>query len=168
MILKILGIILIILCGSMSGFLYSGKLKQKAIILRKLSNMMQTLQIIMECNGGSIQNLLEILYNMDEYNKFNFLKQTQNLMSNKESFSAAWKKSIKSDNYLPIESIEILNVLGDKLGNSYLNSQKSILNQSQIQLESLYKTAGEEYKEKGRLYQKVGLLVGFAIAILLC
>ncbi len=168
MILKVLGLILIILCGSLSGFLYSNKLKQKSVVLKKLSNMMQTLQIIMECNGGTIQRLLEILYNMDEYNKFNFLKQTQNLMSNSESFSVAWKKSIKADNYLPTESVEILKVLGDKLGNSDLNSQKFILNQSQIQLESLYKMAGEEYKEKGRLYQKIGLLIGFATAILLC
>lgn len=166
--LKGIGLLLLVVCGGLCGFYAAANVRRKQQQLVTLSSLLHELEISMWCHGGTLQELLELLTQRETYRCFSFLRNTIVSMQEQTSFSVAWREAVQADATLPLDSKQLLCELGEELGISDLYSQREILERYRSRLQQQETAQREESQKKIKLYQSMGLLVGIAIAILIC
>ena len=157
--LKGIGLLCLVLCGGICGFLAANRVRQKQEQLIHLAAFLHELEIRMWCHGGTLEQ--------ETYQTFSFLSNTLIAMQ-QVSFTEAWKTSVQADKELSPDSQQMLCELGEELGISDLYTQKEILERYRSRMQQMEAEQRETSRKKIRLYQSMGLLAGMAVAILLC
>ena len=124
--LKGIGLLCLVLCGGICGFLAANRVRQKQEQLVHLAAFLHELEIRMWCHGGTLQELFQQLSEQETYQTFSFLSNTLIAMQ-QVSFTEAWKTSVQADKELSPDSRQMLCELGEELGISDLYTQKEIL-----------------------------------------
>ena len=124
--LKGIGLLCLVLCGGICGFLAANRVRQKQEQLVHLAAFLHELEIRMWCHGGTLQELFQQLSEQETYQTFSFLSNTLIAMQ-QVSFTEAWKTSVQADKELSPDSQQMLCELGEELGISDLYTQKEIL-----------------------------------------
>ena len=110
--LKGIGLLCLVLCGGICGFLAANRVRQKQEQLIHLAAFLHELEIRMWCHGGTLQELFQQLSEQETYQTFSFLSNTLIAMQ-QVSFTEAWKTSVQADKELSPDSQQMLCELGD-------------------------------------------------------
>lgn len=116
---------------------------------------------------GRYKNYFSSYPEQETYQTFSFLSNTLIAMQ-QVSFTEAWKTSVQADKELSPDSRQMLCELGEELGISDLYTQKEILERYRSRVQQMEAEQRETSRKKIRLYQSMGLLAEWAVAILLC
>ncbi len=84
----------------------------------------------------------------------------------KGNFHLLWGEGIKKQPFLTAKDRELLNMLGDSLGQTDTEGQLSFLEMYEELIKRNLEQAAKDYAEKGRMYRSVGLLCGLAVGIM--
>jgi len=120
----------------------------------------ETLPILLERLAEEENGLLAAFYN----------DVCESLKKGEKSFYECWDASVSniySNSSLLKEDKEILRQLGQELGKSDLQGQKSAFERFFSRLEEQIKESEEVKKKKGKMYQSLGFYGGILIALLL-
>ena len=165
--LKGIGLLCLVLCGGICGFLAANRVCQKQEQLVHLAAFLHELEIRMWCLGGTLQELFQQLSEQETYQTFSFLSNTLIAMQ-QVSFTEAWKTSVQADKELSPDSRQMRCELVEEFGISDLYTQKEILERYRSRMQQMEAEQRETSRKKIRLYQRIGLLAEMAVAIMLC
>ena len=151
--LKIIGMILIFLSASGTGFTLSFSIyekRQRLILIKKLVN-----EFIADLSFKKtpVLSLIERLKNDSDFEKLQFLKSFS-----KDDFSGE-KDLSKEERVLIKEFFKII-------GNSATDTQINLLKDLKSRTEDMINKASEESRERGKLFSMGGILTGIFIVIL--
>ena len=151
--LKGIGLLCLVLCGGICGFLAANRVCQKQEQLVHLAAFLHELEIRMWCHGGTLQELFQQLSEQETYQTFSFLSNTLIAMQ-QVSFTEAWKTSVQADKELSPDSRQMLCELGEELGISDLYTQKERNQPKENPIVSEYGTAGRNGSGNSALLRK--------------
>lgn len=153
--------------GKVKSLEFSYRLRQ----LRELHRGFKLLQTEIQYARETLPVVLERLSREECGLLASFFKMICDLLQGGEkSFFQCWETSISEiykDSNLKKEDLEILRQLGQEIGKSDLQGQKSAFERFFSRLEEQMKEAEFEKKQKGRMYQSLGLYGGILIVVLL-
>lgn len=114
------------------------------------------------------EDILSSLVSVCENDLF-FISDCKNYFQNGNSFSDAWKSSVKENSYkscLNKNDLELLKSFSDIFGTSDKNGQTENCDLFIAQFEALQKTAHEKAQNAPKIYNSLGLLSGILSVIL--
>ncbi|MFR2438128.1 MAG: stage III sporulation protein AB, partial [Ruminococcus sp.] len=111
--LKGIGLLCLVLCGGICGFLAANRVRREQEQLVHLAAFLHELEIRMWCHGGTLQELFQQLSEQETYQTFSFLSNTIIAMQ-QVSFTEAWKTSVQADKELSPDSRQMLCELGEE------------------------------------------------------
>lgn len=155
--LKIIGMLLIFLSASGTGFTLSFSIyekRQRLILIKKLIN-----EFIADLSFKKtpVLSLIERLKNDSDFEKLQFLKSFS-----KDNFSG------ENDNYKNLSKEErvLIKEFFKIIGNSATDTQINLLKDLKSRTEDMINKASEESRERGKLFSMGGILTGIFIVIL--
>ena len=153
--LKGIGLLCLVLCGGICGFLAANRIRQKQEQLVHLAAFLHELEIRMWCHGGTLQELFQQLSEQETYQTFSFLSNTLIAMQ-QVSFTEAWKTSVQADKELSPDSQQMLCELGEELPQPYAtDGSRTTRNQpKENPIVSEYGTAGRNGSGNSALLRK--------------
>lgn len=158
--------------GIVSICSYLGILKSKSFENRvqDLKNIQTSLNIFknkIEFTYEPIKDIFEEISNMVYENKDNIFKKT-NFFMRTNPVSESWYKSIEEVlTYLNTEDKESIKTMGNLLGKTDKTGQISEINMTQSLIERQIEKAEIEKNKNSKLYQKLGMIIGIGIVIVL-
>lgn len=135
-------------------------IRRAAALLSHLHQRMSHLQPTM---AGLIQSASEL----DAFAGLDFLGMCQRGMREGTPFPTAWREALKESSSMEGAPREILLELGEVLGSSSLESGLSSLEFARRRMELELEAAREKRDKYTKLYRTLGVLGGFAIALIL-
>lgn len=139
--------------------------------LRELHRGFKLLQTEIQYARETLPILLERLAKEEKGLLASFYTDVCNgLEKGGNSFYECWENSVTAiynNSSLQKEDKEILRQLGQELGKSDLQGQKSAFERFFSRIEEQIKEAEEEKKKKGKMYQSLGFYGGILIVLLL-
>ncbi len=166
--LKLIGIISIILCGTAAGFAGSVKLRRQTEYCHDVSRLLHETAMLMHYSCDTLPSLITELSCRECFSQLIFLGNVSELIEKGTPFPRAWEEGIKSDSFLSPELRQLISPLADSLGVSDIEGQLLTLRRAEEETQELYIRTNAQYMKKGRLYRCLGVLGGMSAALLLC
>lgn len=166
--MKPLGLLILVLCGTLAGNAASGQLKRREALCRCTGLFLDELLIAMRCTCAPLGELLSELSAKECFSSLVYLSKAHELIRRGKPFPQAWREGVSGDKSLQAELKELLLTLTDSLGASDLEGQFVSFQRTEAQLCCIQEKALESYRTKGRLYRCLGVLGGISAALLLC
>ncbi len=168
MIFKITGIMLIIICCSLSGIKASDRLKKYSESCELLEETVNRIGIMIRYKSLNIYGIISELKKSESLSGLEFIKNLPDDYENfQENFSDLWCRAVNSDSGIGDDEKKILTAFGETFGSGDIKGE---LSEIEMLIENL-RIAGEkrrrEYEKKGRLYRSVGILSGVMTGILI-
>jgi stage III sporulation protein AB len=163
--------VIVFACGKI-GFDFAGKLKRRVAEIHACESALIALESEMSFNAAPLaQAFRSIGRTMKTRVADIFIVAGRNIEEKSGTTAQeAWNAAIGAmAKYLSMKEtdIGILKTLGETLGASDMDNQKSAILLAKVKLSAAAKEAEEEEKRYGRMYKNIGLLAGALIAILL-
>ncbi len=165
--IKLVGLLLIALCGAGTGAVAAIRLRQERIAAERICQMLREWRVQMAFRCSSVQELLEQLQNESAYHMFLFPAIMLRKLADGQNVSAAWCAGISQEKLLTEPLKQLLLPLGDELGASDLDGQLETLEQYRHNVTCYADDLREKSSAKQRLYFSMGALGGIMAAILL-
>lgn len=162
--MKLLGVMLVLLAGTMCGCTAAGRLKFRANqcrILRQLVTMMVT---ELRTALPLIPDLLRSLAALPDFSALQFL---QNAAQRAECFPQCWTDALAADNTLSDDARAVLETVGQTLGSTALDGQLAALQLCLERLNALQSEAEHISECRGHLCRSMGVLGALFFSILL-
>lgn len=164
MALKILGGFLIVLSGTMAGFMYSKKLFMKREFYKRIINFTSSLSVQLRYSTADIFTLSSLCAEAAPLDFFNFI--------NKKSlpFYSVWQKNIEEipgKFSLNKKDEQLLLEFGEQLGKTDVDGQLKHLELYEQIFKKQLENAESEIKNKSKLYKTMGFFVGTAVALMI-
>ncbi len=166
--MKLVGLLLVVLCGFGSGALAAGKLRQESTAAVRICQLLREWSVQMAFRCSSVPELLEQTEREAAYHGFGFPAVMLQALAEGQPVSSAWQIGIQQENLLTEPLKQLLLPLGDELGTSDLEGQLETLEQYRRHAASLADELRQKSAPKQRLYLTMGALGGIMAAILLC
>ncbi len=172
MYIKVLGGIFLLASAAAIGFLKADELKERINHLSEVKRMMILLQGELRFHRAVLSEAFE---NVSEHMNAPFsvcLKEMSAKMEKRDSgdFYTVWSEMsemLLKEMKLEKKDRVILDTLGSSLGYLDLTMQTETLNLAIIQADEAIKHAKEQFVEKGKLYQTMGVTVGALLVLLI-
>lgn len=166
--IKILGLVLIVLCGTCTGFALSSNLSGRVRMLEDTIGMLRCILEELRYTLAPMNRLIGSVASMERYQKLNFLQSCHVLMRRGVPFPQAWRQSL-SENAAPLtkEEAGILASLSQVLGAADAGAQEAAVSHTVLLLEDRLRTAREGRDSHSRMYRALGFLGGLALAVAL-
>ncbi len=166
--MKLLGLLILVVCGAYAGNAASSQLKRREALCRSVQCFLDELAVLMRCTCSPLYELMSVLNEKECFSSLTFLGTASALLRNGKPFPVAWKEGVENDKSLPSDLTELLLTLSDSLGASDLEGQLVSIERTTTRLRFIQENALESYRTKGRLYRSLGVLGGISAALLLC
>ncbi len=166
--LKGIGLLCLIAACTAVGFHRAGTLRRSVISTRLLVLLLQDLQIHIRYQSLPLEELLGLLAAHPNYQSLGFLKIVSEQFRPTEAFADLWQAAVREDGDIHEAAKAILCQLGNVLGTTDTAGQMTALALHVQQMQALETQLDEGYQKKGSLYQKLGILTGVMLAMLLC
>lgn len=170
MMFKIIGCAVIIFCGFGVGLVFKTNLKLRVEEIESVIYMGEYMSTQIKYNTPPLPDLFDEMCQSSKLQNLKFIPICSQYMKNGKSFPESFENSIldsKKDMHLHIDDINTVLGLKNELGTTYIDGQLKTLMLFGIQMRELLETAKEQYKINGSMYQKLSVLVGVGISILL-
>ena len=152
--------------GGCIGLFFSFKLKEREKIMYLALLFTKELAVQIRYTNAEIGEILVRSAQNEEYKALNFVAECINLGKN-DNYHLLWREGVKKQPFLTAKDRELLNSLGDSLGQTDTEGQLSFLEMYEEMIKRNLEQASKEYADKGRLYRSVGLLCGLAAGIMI-
>lgn len=162
--LRIIGSTLIILSGTLLGFLKSDMLRRRSECLTKIISGLNLLETDISYGKKDLQKALLTIGENHKIELFKNMAKKIPTIGIKEAISSALKEECEC--LLQRDKAPIL-ALGENLGMTDSLSQEISIKRAVLTLSESKKEAEAEYAKFGRLYRSVGVLGGILGAIIL-
>ncbi len=160
---RIIGAGLIIVAGSMIGFLKSDSLKKRA---ECLDGIISGLNLLETDIGYGRNDLFCALFSIGENHGIGMFKTIANNLS-KDGIKVATDKALLEEEFLLERDKAPIRALAENLGMTDSVTQVGAIKRAVSGLSESKKNAQEEYAKLGRLYRSCGVLGGILGAIIL-
>ena len=158
--------LLVTVCGYLVGSIYANKLKKREEFLSQFIILIDNFDELIRYKDMNVKELIKWAISSGEYSELEFLQD----INFNDSFDKQWVNAIEDKKYkdfLKESDISEIKSIGTGLGESDKIGQSAHLKLHSKMLNQKLSDAKNECTVKGKLYKKIGLLVGIAIAIML-
>lgn len=154
---------LLVLGGSFAGYLASLKLSRRVQNLEYFLGFVQAAETEIRFSALPVREVVE-----RHGAELAFLQRCAELGREGIPFDEAWRRSVRSAEGFSEKDQELLLRFGEGFGASDAEGQISHCRLTMELLRRRLEEAGEEKKQKGRLYRMLGVLGSLGTALLLC
>ena len=162
--MKFLGIILIALCFSLTGFRIAAGFTQRLRLLEMLLMLLQSLRQELMLTHASSARILEQLKKKSSIPLLEHLTDR----CKAASFPQAWQKTMETElSILSERQRAPVLAVGSILGSGDLRHQEEALLQCEKQLRGMIKSEKENCMTQGKLFRSLGVLTGLMAAVIL-
>ena len=164
-----MGAALLALGGALAGLGAAEQLKRNSRTLWELETGLGLLEQELQLGGLTLEQLMEELAPRSPGESGRLFADCGAALSRRDrpAFPVLWEKLIGEREGWPPACRETLGSLGQTLGRCDSPEQRQAIRQVRERLEALRRTAEEERRSRGRLFQTVGLTGGAFLAVLL-
>lgn len=163
--MNILLAIIIAAFGGSIGMFFSFKLKEREKTMSLALLLIKELAVQIRYTNAEIGEILLSATQKDEYNALLFIKECVKTNKNGD-YHLLWREGVKKQPFLTVKDRDLLNSLGDSLGQTDTEGQLSFLEMYEELVKRRIEEASTEYADRGRVYRSVGLLCGLAAGIM--
>ncbi|SCY98565.1 sporulation protein [Alkaliphilus peptidifermentans] len=172
MIIKFIFSIVIIVCCSMLGGIYANTYTSRTKLLSQLLVSLQMLETEIIYSATPLPLLLTNIGRKSKPEIGNIFIKASEILLKKEglTFNFMWSKIVDSEGQktgLFDEDLELLKQLGNNLGTTDIDNQVKHIRLIMEEVRRNYQEAIIAENKNVKLYKQLGLLAGFAIAIIL-
>ena len=160
---RIVGAAMIILAGSLLGFLKADSLKRR---VQNINRIISGLNLLETEISYERKNLKPVLFSIGERLRIDFFKRMSEEID-KNGIRKALKIALSEEEDLLEEDKATILDLGENLGMTDRDSQVIAIKRAVSGLCEAKKQAETEYERLGRLYRSTGVLGGILVAIIL-
>ena len=170
--LKLAGTVLVVAAFSCAGLMASQRMKERILILRQLSVMVDAIALRIRWEGASLNEIASELKDDPSLDRLSFLSDLADNASHSVHpipFDVVWREAVSSWSSPPLTSsdMRMLNNMSDGLGTSDTDGQLSWQQRSRAELAYASEQAEEEYRRKAKLYRALGVISGAFAAVVL-
>lgn len=162
--LRLTGALFIISACGLWGFLKAENMKKRIDNLGKIISALTLLENEITYGKRNIKKAMKSIGDIQNLPLFIHAAEKMDQYSAGEALCNALKTK---DTFLLGTDNEILEIMAEDLGKTDTRSQIKSIEYAKCRLESVKKTAEEEYIKSGRLYRSMGILVGTMAVIIL-
>ena len=169
MMLKFVGGIFIVVCGTLGGIYFSLRLKKKAEFFEQYIMFLTQVQTMISYGGMSVREILREIRNIPLAEPI--LLDTEKYMDNGEAIETAWKKAVgenKKQLHLEKSDKELLEYFGNTFGVSDREGELSKIKLHEELIRERWENLKSEMYAKCRVYRIVGMFCGVMTAVLIC
>lgn len=152
--------------GGFIGLFFSFKLKEREKIMSSTLLLTKELSVQIRYTNAEIGEILSRAAAKAEYKDLCFIEECIKLNEN-DNFHLLWREGVKKQPFLTEKDRELLNSLGESLGQTDTEGQLSFLEMYQELIKKRLDQAAKDYTDKGKMYRSVGLLCGLAAGIMI-
>ena len=163
--MNILLAVIIAAFGGFVGLFFSLRLKEREKTMSSVLLLIKELTVQIRYTNTEIGDILTSAANNVEFNGLYFVCECSKL-NEKGNFHFLWKEGVKKQPFLEAKDRELLNTLGDNLGQTDTEGQLSFLEMYEELIKKNLEQAAKDYADKGKMYRSVGLLCGLAVGIM--
>ncbi|WP_066500270.1 stage III sporulation protein AB [Abyssisolibacter fermentans] len=172
LIIKILGSLMVVISCSIFGFNIGTKYRIRVNNLNYLLNCIRILETEIVYMSNPVNEALHNIYSKCNKSYSYIFRDIAIMLEDEDCINVAnCFKIVGYKNFKKLafnsEDIEIFLSIGSILGTSDRQDQKKHLNAISVQIINQLKEAKEEMKKNEKLYNKLGILTGLSIAIIL-
>lgn len=169
-VIKLIGCSMIVLCSCVIGNMVCAEMRLRIKEIEAIIYMGEYMSNHIKYGNVVLKELFDEMCNINKLRNIRFIHLCSQYLDEGYNFPDAFEKSIidsKKDMHLHIDDINIIMGLKTDLGATYTEGQIKTLSLFCVQMEELLESAKETYSNNGSLYQKLSVLVGIGISILL-
>lgn len=157
--MRILAAVIALICCAAEGFRRSAALRERAVFLGEISQMLSGFLIEIRCSGLTLDELIS-------RSDGRFADSVRGFMAGGDSARSAWEHACSG---LPKKCGEsaLLSELGQSLGTSDREGTLRLIELYAERFSALESEARAAYSRKGKAVMQVGALCGIAAAILI-
>ncbi len=165
--MKWLGMICIFLMSTGIGVYASHKMRTRFLHTQKLNALLADFSSYIRYQCTPLEDLLHLFAKHPNYSEFSFLQNSSARFSAGTPPQIIWHESIAEDPAITPMAKEILYDVGNTLGTTDVEGQLATLELHRKQLEVLASELKENYRMKGELYRRLGMILGIMLAVIL-
>ncbi len=165
--LKYIGGILIIICGTLGGIYFSLRLKKKSEFLEQYLIFLNRVRTMIEYGNMSVRDIFGELKNISVIEPV--LTDTEKFLDDGENFENAWKMSVdKNMKEFDKSDIEMIYFFGKSFGVTDKNGEISKIDLHSQMIKERLDTLKNDMASKTRIYRILGMFGGVLAAVMIC
>lgn len=165
--LKYIGGILIIICGTLGGIYFSLRLKKKSEFLEQYLIFLNRVRTMIEYGNMSVRDIFGELKNISVIEPV--LTDTEKFLDDGENFENAWKMSVdKNMKEFDKSDIEMIYFFGKSFGVTDKNGEISKIDLHSQMIKERLDTLKNDMVSKTRIYRILGMFGGVLAAVMIC
>ena len=161
--MRLLGALCLLLCCTFTGCTAAAQMRTEAEMIRSVRVMLNSVCNLLCTSLPPVTELLKTLAGQANLRQLAFLQQAA---ENRDSFPQSWEDALCADRTLSAPLRQQLSEIGRILGAMPLSEQLSALALCDEQLRAMQAAAEEKSRLSGSLLQRLGVLIGLFLAIL--
>ena len=165
--LKYIGGILIIICGTLGGIYFSLRLKKKSEFLEQYLIFLNRVRTMIEYGNMSVRDIFVELKNISVIEPI--LTDTEKFLDDGENFENAWKMSVdKNMKEFDKSDIEMIYFFGKSFGVTDKNGEISKIDLHSQMIKERLDMMKNEISSKTKIYRILGMFGGVLAAVMIC
>lgn len=165
--LKYIGGILIIICGTLGGIYFSLRLKKKSEFLEQYLIFLNRVRTMIEYGNMSVRDIFGELKNISVIEPV--LTDTEKFLDDGENFENAWKMSVdKNMKEFDKSDIEMIYFFGKSFGVTDKNGEISKIDLHSQMIKERLDMMKNEISSKTKIYRILGMFGGVLAAVMIC
>lgn len=167
--LRFVGGIFIVVCGTLGGIYFSLRLRRKAEFFEQYLMFLTQVQTMISYGGMSVKEILREVRNIPLAEPI--LTDTEKYMNEGEAIETAWKKAVNENGkklHLEKSDTELLEYFGNTFGVSDREGELSKIKLHEELVKERWNILKNEMLSKCRVYRIVGMFCGVMTAVLIC
>ena len=167
--LRFVGGIFIVVCGTLGGIYFSLRLRRKAEFFEQYLMFLTQVQTMISYGRMSVKEILREVRNIPLAEPI--LTDTEKYMNEGEAIETAWKKAVNENGkklHLEKSDTELLEYFGNTFGVSDREGELSKIKLHEELIKERWENLKSEMNAKCRVYRIVGMFCGVMTAVLIC
>ena len=167
--LKFVGGVFVVICGTLGGIYFSLRLRRKAEFLEQYLMFLKQVQTMISYGGMSVGEILKEIKNIPLAEPV--LSDTEKYMNEGEAIESAWKKAVEGNMkklHFEKPDMEMIEYFGNTFGVSDREGELSKIKLHEELIRERRDILKSEMYAKCRVYRIVGMFCGVMTAVLIC
>ncbi len=165
--MKWLGMLFLFLMSTGFGVYASHRMRTRFIHTQKLNALLADFSSHIRYQCTPLEDLLYLFAEHPNYTEFSFLQNISARFSTEIPPQMIWHESIADDPAITPRAKDIMYAVGNTIGTTDVQGQLASLELHRKQMEVLASELKENYRTKGELYQRLGVILGIMLAVIL-
>lgn len=162
--MKWIGMVLLLISAAEAGCIAANGLRRKAERIRLLEQLLAEMMSELKCTLPLVSDLLCTLAAEEAFQSLRFLQFAAHRAAD---FPVCWADGVQEDPDLTEGERAVLRTVGEILGSTALDGQLAVLELCAERLREMHSEHEQEFRQRGKLYQSLGIFGGIFLVIIL-